>query len=134
MDYRNLPPGRSRRLIYSINLENRRRIIPQTPIQQTLSIISFRQIINISPVQTLNFSQLGNLESVKLGLINKNLVVNSKILKNNKKDCICIICQEIIETEDIIREIKCNHSFHINCIDTWLSENKKCPLCKFLLE
>ena len=45
--------------------------------------------------------------------------------------------QEIIndETSRIIEDSKCcvigkcKHSYHYNCINTWLKSNYKCPLC-----
>ena len=29
-----------------------------------------------------------------------------------------------------IAETICKHIFHTKCIDKWLSENKRCPLCR----
>jgi hypothetical protein len=71
-----------------------------------------------------------NLQDVKIGLINKNLLEKSKV-ETNKNEEICVICQDTIPIGGIVRKIECSHSFHIDCIDKWFTEHKKCPLCKF---
>jgi transcriptional regulator with XRE-family HTH domain len=44
----------------------------------------------------------------------------------------CSIC--LNETKDnIIRKLICSHNFHINCIETWLSNNTSCPICRYKL-
>ncbi|OMJ28237.1 Receptor homology region, transmembrane domain- and RING domain-containing protein 3 [Smittium culicis] len=46
----------------------------------------------------------------------------------------CLICFEVIDIGDSIREIPCNHIFHLNCLDTWLkSRSVYCPTCRFNL-
>lgn len=43
----------------------------------------------------------------------------------------CAICQDDIKDGDQIRAItKCQHGFHITCIDKWLSKKGECPLCR----
>lgn len=34
------------------------------------------------------------------------------------------------EVNEEIRKFKCNHVYHVDCIDNWLSKEKVCPLCK----
>ena len=44
---------------------------------------------------------------------------------------ICTICQDNLEDGEQLRAIsKCQHSFHIKCIDKWLSKRAECPLCR----
>lgn len=137
MNYTTLPPGRLRRLTYSLHLENLRN-------RRTLRNISISPILRISRLQEtirsfdmfdndFSYEGLTELKDVKVGLLNKNLLKNSTILNNKDKNEFCIICQEDIKIEEIIRKIKCSHLFHINCIDNWFIENKKCPMCKFEL-
>ena len=38
----------------------------------------------------------------------------------------CLICTEEI---DIIGETQCGHKFCYECIEEWLKDNKKCPVC-----
>ena len=41
----------------------------------------------------------------------------------------CSICLEI-EEGNYIQPWTCIHSFHQNCINTWLSRNGTCPFCR----
>ena len=79
---------------------------------------------------------LNGLEDVKVTLKQDELkqdcveynLLNDDIKLANK---ICTICQDDYKNNDLIRQIKCNHIFHINCIDTWLLDyNYKCPICR----
>jgi E3 ubiquitin-protein ligase ATL10/75/76/77/78 len=43
----------------------------------------------------------------------------------------CPIClAEFVEGEDVRILPKCNHGFHVRCIDTWLSAHSSCPTCR----
>lgn len=42
----------------------------------------------------------------------------------------CPICMVELETDERIRKLPCSHFFHPNCIDTWLVQNSRCPICK----
>lgn len=42
----------------------------------------------------------------------------------------CCICLSAYEDGVELRELPCNHHFHIDCIDKWLHINATCPLCK----
>lgn len=54
-------------------------------------------------------------------------------VKIAKQSHFCSICQDYTTNGvmSIIRELPCGHIYHINCIDKWLSDNTKCPLCKW---
>ncbi|XP_059626378.1 RING-H2 finger protein ATL74-like [Cornus florida] len=46
----------------------------------------------------------------------------------------CPICLgEFGEGEKVRVLPKCNHSFHVKCIDTWLVSHSSCPTCRQLL-
>ena len=47
----------------------------------------------------------------------------------NVEDC-CAICIDQLRDGDEIRELWCNHFFHVDCIDPWLLNKQSCPLCK----
>lgn len=54
-----------------------------------------------------------------------------KIFNLNCKYSTCYICQVDFEMDEKIKELSCNHLFHIKCIDIWLgSYSCKCPICK----
>ncbi|KAF7113874.1 hypothetical protein RHSIM_RhsimUnG0105300 [Rhododendron simsii] len=43
----------------------------------------------------------------------------------------CSVCLNEFEEDEILRLLpKCNHAFHIPCIDTWLRTHTNCPLCR----
>jgi hypothetical protein len=42
----------------------------------------------------------------------------------------CAICLEPYEMGQRVRTIPCFHTFHVDCIDPWLSTKASCPVCK----
>ncbi|KAK8480533.1 hypothetical protein V6N13_031458 [Hibiscus sabdariffa] len=43
----------------------------------------------------------------------------------------CSVClSEFMEDESLRLLPKCNHAFHVPCIDTWLKSHSSCPLCR----
>lgn len=47
----------------------------------------------------------------------------------------CSICLGIFENEDKLKVLPdCNHAFHCDCLDKWLSSRSTCPLCRASLE
>ncbi|PPD93491.1 hypothetical protein GOBAR_DD09569 [Gossypium barbadense] len=49
-------------------------------------------------------------------------------------DSECIICLSDFTTGDRVRLLpKCNHGFHVRCIDKWLSAHSSCPKCRHCL-
>ena len=46
-------------------------------------------------------------------------------------DELCVICQCDFEAGDLQRVLHCNHAFHAECVDRWLTqESAVCPICK----
>lgn len=43
----------------------------------------------------------------------------------------CTICITDLEHEEQIRKLPCNHIFHPQCVDKWLLQDSRCPMCKF---
>ncbi|KAI7863567.1 hypothetical protein BDF14DRAFT_1842250 [Spinellus fusiger] len=44
----------------------------------------------------------------------------------------CVICLEVIEPGNSVRQLPCLHEYHCHCIDPWLiSKSAECPLCKY---
>lgn len=65
--------------------------------------------------------------------------MNNKVVNSNNIIDIdnCSICLELLDTTHInYTQLKlCKHSFHTQCIVTWLSMGHKiCPLCKQLID
>ncbi|KAL5537413.1 hypothetical protein UlMin_043046 [Ulmus minor] len=50
------------------------------------------------------------------------------------RDSQCAVCLGEYEAEDRLQQIPaCGHTFHIDCIDHWLSNHTTCPLCRLSL-
>eukprot|EP00667_Euglena_gracilis_P005955 EG_transcript_5999 len=41
----------------------------------------------------------------------------------------CILCLAEYEDGDELRAFRCDHTFHVACVDEWLKRSKACPLC-----
>jgi len=41
----------------------------------------------------------------------------------------CVICLEEFEEGAELKRLSCKHHYHSTCIDKWLVQNGKCPLC-----
>ncbi|PVU89810.1 hypothetical protein BB559_004935 [Furculomyces boomerangus] len=70
--------------------------------------------------------------NVKCAAMNEVTVENVVSDDGHKEnDVECQICFEKIELTEDIRLISCNHLFHTQCIDTWLTTRSSfCPICR----
>lgn len=51
------------------------------------------------------------------------------------QDVECAICLSKVEEDDEIMELRCDHLFHLNCLEMWLPyRHTTCPLCRFNME
>ena len=41
----------------------------------------------------------------------------------------CIICLNALQPGEPCRRLPCSHAFHQPCIDRWLQQKQRCPLC-----
>jgi hypothetical protein len=46
----------------------------------------------------------------------------------------CAICQAGLMPHESVRLLRCRHTFHVDCIDNWLSRSTCCPLCRSCVE
>ncbi|KAL7000532.1 RING-type E3 ubiquitin transferase, partial [Sarracenia purpurea var. burkii] len=43
----------------------------------------------------------------------------------------CAVCLSILEDDEMAKILlNCKHIFHVGCIDTWLSSQSTCPICR----
>ena len=42
----------------------------------------------------------------------------------------CAVCLEDFRDGDLVRVLRCFHTFHRECVDKWLARNHLCPICK----
>ncbi|KAK8481093.1 hypothetical protein V6N11_047233 [Hibiscus sabdariffa] len=58
----------------------------------------------------------------------------SSVTRRSNNDAMtgdCAVCLSKFEPDDQLRLLPlCCHAFHAHCIDTWLSSNQTCPLCR----
>nr|POF27189.1 ring-h2 finger protein atl52 [Quercus suber] len=78
---------------------------------------------------------LESLQAASSGL-DETLIKSIKVCKYKKGDVSvegtdCPVClSEFKENESLRLLPKCNHAFHLPCIDTWLKSHSSCPLCR----
>ncbi|GAN07602.1 hypothetical protein MAM1_0168c07102 [Mucor ambiguus] len=47
----------------------------------------------------------------------------------------CVICLDSFENGDVLRRLPCNHEYHRDCVDVWLTKKcGSCPLCLHYIE
>ncbi|XP_072020687.1 LOW QUALITY PROTEIN: uncharacterized protein [Amphiura filiformis] len=57
-----------------------------------------------------------------------------KVEEDEDLDEKCTICLCNFEDEEDVRRLPCMHLFHQDCVDRWLSTNKRCPICRVDIE
>jgi len=70
---------------------------------------------------------------VKIGVSNLERFPSLQIATKNdieRLDHRCAICIVDYQLGEKVRILPCKHSYHTNCIDAWLDEHSKCPICK----
>lgn len=47
----------------------------------------------------------------------------------------CAVCLDDIGSDQTVRIIPgCNHGFHLQCADQWLSKESVCPVCRAVIQ
>ncbi|KAH7520801.1 hypothetical protein FEM48_Zijuj08G0184600 [Ziziphus jujuba var. spinosa] len=78
-----------------------------------------------------NSSRLANTGVKKKALKTFPTVSYSADLKLPGLDTECVICLSEFTAGERVRLLpKCNHGFHVRCIDKWLSSHSSCPKCR----
>ena len=56
-----------------------------------------------------------------------------EIIEYERSFCqdICGICLEQMKTGENLYLVFCGHKFHTECMDRWLKEDNRCPLCNY---
>ena len=86
-------------------------------------------------VDTMSYEDLLELGD-RIGKVNVGLTPEKIEAFTTRKTCLtdsdetCTICCTEFAAGDVLRKLTCPHVFHADCVDQWLSESKKCPLCK----
>ena len=71
------------------------------------------------------------LNKINIELLNKTTKLFN-ITKLEELEIIkeCTICIDNYKIGNIVRQLKCSHTFHQECIDKWLVHNNMCPNCR----
>ena len=121
-----LLPGYLRRRLYGTYIQNRNRRLYGSRNDNVV-----RYTIDTRP-RNDNISVVKNKPPTGLSIKEINQSSDVHICK---QESFCAICQDIIQSNDQIERIlNCKHTYHIQCIDTWLSEKTWCPICKSTLK
>ncbi|MEN2497891.1 MAG: hypothetical protein MHMPM18_002222 [Marteilia pararefringens] len=67
----------------------------------------------------------------------KYLIISTSLNSESKKEGHhneCPVCLEAFADDERIRILACRHTFHSDCIITWLERNTSCPMCRKLIE
>jgi len=134
-NYHTLYHNYTRQNYINNRVNNRDNYIRQNYINNRANFNNNRQnYINNNRQNYINNRQpINNFEDVKVFTSHKTVNKNSNLSLCTSHNNMCVICQEDITQNSIIRKLKCQHCFHSNCIDKWLETNKKCPLCNYEL-
>lgn len=52
----------------------------------------------------------------------------------DKDSARCVICLTDFEPGEKVRRLACMHLFHVGCVDSWLTKNRDCPMCRVDIE
>jgi hypothetical protein len=78
-------------------------------------------------------SNLSNSHRETQKPLNKVIVDDflNKSLSISGKHFLCVICQHEVLKDELIMELECKHSFHVDCIREWLTKyHSTCPVCR----
>lgn len=85
--------------------------------------VFFKQLHKIYPTHTDYIHHLFNERFPKY------YITHSALTDINIPSDICAICQEPLHNAEM-KQIKCNHVYHKNCIEEWATQSNLCPLCR----
>ena len=74
-------------------------------------------------------NKIGNFYTKNTIYSNIRYIDITKIYSINSDEK-CSICYTKLKKNDLIRQLRCNHKFHLNCIDIACLYNKNCPICR----
>ena len=60
--------------------------------------------------------------------VDKSSTAKSQIKGGEKVSC--AICLDNLQAGQMVKALPCSHKFHSKCINFWLKQKLKCPLCK----
>ena len=96
-----------------------------------------RRTLSIRYLSHMFYNNFQQMEDIKLVVSEDELLnIPTKIFKDldsdiKSKNEKCTICQDEYRDNDTIRLLSCEHIFHTDCVDNWLTQHShKCPCCR----
>ena len=101
-------------------------------INNNLNLNYFMNNFGIRPIQDDEIQDFEEFTDVEIKTLHEtvNKETEIEVFYESKKGYCTICCEDIIYSQ-IIRKFKCGHTFHYKCIDEWLENNTKCPICRY---
>ncbi|XP_050363093.1 uncharacterized protein LOC126781997 [Argentina anserina] len=69
-------------------------------------------------------------DCIKKNIYQSEPLEDASIDCDNKDEVKCSICQEEYVAGDEVGRLRCEHSYHVVCINQWLRIKNWCPICK----
>ena len=120
--------------MYIINYKNNNLFSLFILIFFIFSCVNVCKTINDQRIYRLN--QININERIHRNQIPQKYIIKIKKYKLNEdleESDNCSICLENYNKDNIINVLKCGHKYHKDCIDDWINDNNKCPLCRLSL-
>ncbi|KAL4490259.1 hypothetical protein ABPG72_004298 [Tetrahymena utriculariae] len=122
-------------MMYAIRLHQQEEQMLQMAMQQSAE--EFQNDPNFVNVDNMTYEEMLELEE-KNGKVSRGLsqeiiqqipVVsfNTRLKLISEK---CTICISEFENGEKLKQLPCKHIYHPECVDNWLKQEKKCPVCK----
>jgi E3 ubiquitin-protein ligase BIG BROTHER-like protein len=104
----------------------------QRAIEESKKDLPFDQ--NQPDPDQMTYEQILELEErngkVSKGLSKEEISKIPQRIWMRQNDTKCSICFEEIKGGEWVRELgKCKHLYHRKCLDEWLNQEKRCPVC-----
>ncbi|CAN4101861.1 unnamed protein product [Withania somnifera] len=99
--------------------------------RNSLSSSPFHNFHSFTHVDSTSFGSNFPTKGLDRSLISSIPLFVYKGENDHHNELECVICLSILEDEDVCRKLpKCNHAFHVECIDMWLYSHSTCPICR----
>ena len=91
-----------------------------SPIRASKHKRRLKKLEQVAPAQSLEHWRAGKTEEHVETFATVSLTLS------------CAICLESIEEDEQIRELRCGHIYHANCLELWVEKaHHNCPLCNY---
>ncbi len=103
-------------------------------LQQMISLFTLRLMIDrvrLNPAFDDNIAGfLSDSHDVPLDSACLVKIGSVKYVDGEGKNNQCYICLDEFKVDEDVRVLKCNHGYHMGCIDPWFKLRPCCPVCK----